>query len=115
MLNFIVGVIVSTYERVWTLKSIIKFKHRAVMNNDSAVVMSKLSSGFISCFRWFGLWELVEYSIVIISTSKEATKLDDSEYELSGEKIKNNMIKQTKEVCVIHDKLYDTMKEIESA
>ena len=39
MLNFIVGVIVSTYEKVWTIKSIIKFKHRAAMNNDAAVVM----------------------------------------------------------------------------
>ena len=58
MLNFIVGVIVSTYERVWTLKKIIKFKHRAELNFDSCVIMAKLNSGFIKCFAWFGLWEL---------------------------------------------------------
>jgi len=113
MLNFIVGVIVSTYERVWTLKNIIKFKHRALMNNDAAVVISKLSKGFISCFAWFGLWELEEYTHVIISTSKEATRLDDGDYEAAGEKIKLNMQKQTKDISAIHDELYETMNEIE--
>jgi len=93
MLNFIVGVIVTTYEKVWTLKSIIKFKHRALMNNDAAMVMSKLNSSFINCFSWCGVWELKPYSIVVISTSKEATRLEDGDYDVSGEKIVANMKK----------------------
>ena len=102
MLNFIVGVIVSTYERVWTMKKIIKFKHRAELNFDSCVVMGRLNSSFINCFSWLGLWELKPYHIVIISTSKEATKLDDSEFEDAADRIKLNMMKQTKEIDVIH-------------
>ena len=93
MLNFIVGVIVSTYEKVWTLKSIIKFKHRAAMNNDACVVMSKLNRNVVKCLAWCGVWENEEYSMVVISTSKEATKIDDGEYEASSEKIKINMKK----------------------
>jgi hypothetical protein len=115
MLNFIVGVIVSTYERVWTMKKIIKFKHRAELNFDSCVVMGRLNASFIKCFSWFGLWELKPYHIVIISTSKEATKLDDSEYEGAADKIKQDMQKQTKEIVGIHDKLRENVQDINDA
>ena len=74
MLNFIVGVIQSTYEKVMTIQKIIKFKHRAELNYDCAVIISTYK-------------KLEEYRIMILSTSKEATKLDDNPYDEAVVKI----------------------------
>ena len=64
MLNFLIAVITSTYERVMNYQKIISYQHKAELNYETFALMS-----------FFG--ELEEYKFLIFSTSKKATTLED--------------------------------------
>ena len=57
-------------------------------------------------------WTIPEYKIIVFSTSKEATKLNDNPYDSASVKLQKAMGYETKDIEQIHDNLYDQMKKI---
>ena len=85
MLNFLIAVITSTYERVNNYQKIISFKHKAELNKDCYIL--------IRCFK-----ELPEYKLIVFSTSKEATTVDDNVLEEAVVDLKRYVSKETREI-----------------
>jgi hypothetical protein len=64
MLNFLIAVITSTYERVMNYQKIISYMHKAELNSETFQLM-----------RFF--YTLEEYRFIIFSTSKQSSTLED--------------------------------------
>ena len=78
MTNFLIAVITSTYERVISYQKIISFQHKADLNEE--------------CYQLMGVFSnLPEFRVIVLSTSKEATKLDDNIIDDAVENLKRYM------------------------
>jgi hypothetical protein len=66
MLNFIIAVITSTYDRVIGLQKIISLKHKADLNQECNELLSL-----------FGFNE--EFKLIVFSNSKETTGLEEDQ------------------------------------
>ena len=64
MLNFLIAVITSTYERVMNYQKIISYMHKAELNVENFQLISFFYS-------------LEEYRFIVFSTSKQAGTLED--------------------------------------
>ena len=85
MLNFLIAVITTTYEKVSSLQKIFGFKHKAELNEE--------------CYQLIQVFkELPQYKIIVFSTSKEAATLEDNELEEANFELKKYMAKETKEL-----------------
>jgi hypothetical protein len=76
MLNFLIAVITSTYERVVNYQKIISYQHKAELNHETFALMS-----------FFG--DLPEYKFLIFSTSKKAGTLEDDQFSEIADLLKN--------------------------
>ena len=75
MTNFLIAEITSTYERVINYQKIISFQHKADLNEECCQLMGVFSN-------------LPEYKIIVLSTSKEAIRLEDNIIEEAVENLK---------------------------
>ena len=73
MLNFLIAVITSTYERLSNYQRIISYQQKAILNDEVFQLMS--------VFKNLPCVSMPIYKIVIFSTSKEASGLEDNEME----------------------------------
>ena len=96
MLNFLIAVITSTYERTINYQKIISFKHKAELNEECYMLMTVFT-------------KLQEFKIIVFSTSKEATKLEDNELEDAVDNLKRYMAKETRDLTNSHKELNDNM------
>lgn len=96
MLNFLIAVITSTYERTINYQKIISFKHKAELNEECYMLMTVFT-------------KLQEFKIIVFSTSKEATKLEDNELEDAVDNLKRYMTKETRDLTNSHKELNDNM------
>lgn len=85
MLNFLIAVITSTYERVMNYQKIISFQHKAELNYETFALMS-----------FFG--DLPEYKFIVFSFSRKATTLEDDQFYEIADLLKSYIFQENKEV-----------------
>lgn len=78
MLNFLIAVITSTYDRVINYQKIIAFKHKAELNEECYML--------IRVFR-----ELKEYRIIVFSTCIDTSKIEDNSFENAVSDLKRSV------------------------
>lgn len=87
MLNFLIAVITTTYEKVNSYQQKFGFKHKAELNEE--------------CFQLIEVFkELPQYKIIVFSTSKEAANIEDDELGEAVFDLKRYMAKERKELSL---------------
>jgi hypothetical protein len=91
MLNFLIAVITSTYERVINLQNQIRYKHKADLNEEFFILMHYLSK--LSSFA-----KLDEFKVIIFSNDKEDGLQGEDQAIDMLESIKKTVNKQNKDI-----------------
>ena len=96
MLNFLIAVITSTYERVVTYQKIITFQNKAQLNEECYILMNE----FIT---------LPQFKIILLITNKEDNILDCDELADAADNLKRFINKEIKDNKLIHKELNENM------
>ena len=92
MTNFIIAVVGNTFERVQSTQKLISVRHKAELNQECYI----LKANFLC---------LPEYKVIVFSTNKLDSKLDNDELEEASENILKFINKETREIKKDHSKL----------
>ena len=105
MLNFLIAVIASTYDRLNNYQRIISYQQKATLNDEVFQLMK--------VFKNFWFVSMPSYKIVVFSTSKEASTLEDNEIEDQLERLKRLMQKEFDKIEEINRKVDEKVATVQ--
>jgi len=107
MLNFLIAVITSTYDRLNNYQRIISYQQKATLNDEVFQLMK--------VFKNFWFVDMPSYKIVVFSTSKEASTLEDNEIEDQLEKLKRLIDKEFSKIEEINHKVDEKINTVQAS
>ena len=99
MINFLIAVITSAYQRVMNYQKLIGFKHKAELNYESNALISQ----FVT---------LPEYRYLLIMSSTSARELINDQFDEKAEQFKKFMLKETTGLKQTHDQVHELIDGI---
>lgn len=99
MINFLIAVITSAYQRVMNYQKLIGFKHKADLNYETNALLSQ----FIN---------LKEYRYLILMSSTSVRELIEDEFDEKAENFKKFIHKETTGLNQAHDQLNEYIYNI---
>lgn len=101
MINFLIAVITSAYQRVMNYQKIISYKHKADLNYETYMLLSK----FI---------KLKEYRYLVLMSSSSVRELIEDEFDEKSEQFKKFIQRETAQLKESHKNLNDKIESIKS-
>ena len=102
-LNFIIGVISSTYTKVYDYKLILKFKQQASINDECFTLIDL----FNKIFKRKGL-----FKVLVFSSTIEGNIQDEDQFEDQIDQLKKFVAKQNKDVLKNHEVINKLFSEV---
>lgn len=100
MINFLIAVITSAYQRVMNYQKLISFKHKADLNYESHALISQFK-------------QLNEYRFMLLMSSTSVRELIEDEFDEKAEQFKKFIHKETTGLKQTHDQLNEQIEAIE--